>query len=90
MRPALEPRVFLRQGFEGVIILSINQVTQILEAARQGDPEAADPLLPLGYGGLQLAASTMANEAAGHTLQPTALAQKARLFRELKKPHQSP
>ena len=56
----------------------MSDVTRILEAAQQGDPKAADELLPLVYGELRrLAAHKMANEAAGHTLQPTALVHEA-------------
>ena len=45
---------------------------------QHGDPKAADELLPLVYGELRkLAASKMANEAAGNTLQPTALVHEA-------------
>jgi RNA polymerase sigma factor (TIGR02999 family) len=45
---------------------------------RQGDPKAADELLPLVYEELRkLAAAKMANEAAGNTLQPTALVHEA-------------
>ena len=56
------------------IIRTISDVTQILEAVRKGDPKAAEELLPLVYGELRkLAAAKMANEAAGQTLQPTAL-----------------
>jgi RNA polymerase sigma factor (TIGR02999 family) len=52
----------------------VNDVTRILEAAQQGDATAADKLLPLVYEELRkLAAHRMANEAAGQTLQPTAL-----------------
>ncbi|MCX6928623.1 MAG: sigma-70 family RNA polymerase sigma factor [Verrucomicrobia bacterium] len=52
--------------------------TQILEAARQGDPTAADQLLPLVYEELRrLAAHRMANEAPGQTLHPTALVHEA-------------
>jgi len=52
----------------------VSEVTRILGAAQQGDPTAADQLLPLVYDELRrLAAQRMANEAAGHTLQPTAL-----------------
>ena len=62
----------------GGIIGAISDVTQILDAVRQGDPKAADDLLPLVYGELRkLAAAKMANEAAGHTLQPTALVHEA-------------
>ena len=52
----------------------MNDVTRILDAARQGDPAATQELLPLVYDELRrIAAHKMANEAAGHTLQPTAL-----------------
>ncbi len=56
----------------------MSDVTRILEAAQQGDPTAAEQLLPLVYEELRrLAAHKMANEAAGHTLQPTALVHEA-------------
>ena len=56
----------------------MSDVTRILEAAQQGDPTAADQLLPLVYAELRrLAAHKMANEAAGQTLQPTALVHEA-------------
>ncbi len=56
----------------------MSEVTRILDAAQDGDPTAADQLLPLVYEELRrLAASKMANEAAGHTLQPTALVHEA-------------
>ena len=52
----------------------MSEVTQMLERAQQGDPKAAEELLPLVYEELRkLAAAKMANEAPGHTLQPTAL-----------------
>ena len=51
-----------------------HDLTRILEAARRGDPAATQELLPLVYDELRrMAAYKMANEAAGHTLQPTAL-----------------
>ena len=44
----------------------------------KGDPQAADKLLPLVYEELRkLAAHKMAQEAPGHTLQPTALVHEA-------------
>jgi RNA polymerase sigma factor (TIGR02999 family) len=50
----------------------------MIEAAQRGDPAAADELLPLVYEELRkLAASRMTNEAAGNTLQPTALVHEA-------------
>src|SRR5271169_6642805 len=53
-------------------------VTQILNAAGSGDPQAAEKLLPLVYEELRrLAASKMSNEAPGQTLQPTALVHEA-------------
>jgi RNA polymerase sigma factor (TIGR02999 family) len=56
----------------------VSDVTRILNAAQQGDPAAAEQLLPLVYEELRkLAAARMANEAAGHTLQPTALVHEA-------------
>ena len=56
----------------------VSDVTRVIEAIQQGDPKAADELLPLVYEELRkLAASKMANEAAGHTLQPTALVHEA-------------
>ena len=52
----------------------MSDVTRILESIQHGDPKAADELLPLVYAELRkLAAYKMANSAAGHTLQPTAL-----------------
>src|SRR6266513_2220883 len=56
----------------------MSDVTRIIKAIQHGDPKAADELLPLVYGELRkLAASKMANEAAGSTLQPTALVHEA-------------
>jgi RNA polymerase sigma factor (TIGR02999 family) len=56
----------------------MSDITRILEAAQQGDPKAAEELLPLVYEELRrLAAHRMANEAAGQTLQPTALVHEA-------------
>jgi RNA polymerase sigma factor (TIGR02999 family) len=56
----------------------MSDVTQLLQAASAGDPKAAEELLPLVYEELRrLAAQKMANEARGHTLQPTALVHEA-------------
>ena len=56
----------------------MSEVTQILDRVEQGDPKAAAELLPLIYEELRrLAAHKMANEAAGQTLQPTALVHEA-------------
>lgn len=56
----------------------MSDVTRILGAIQQGDPEAADQLLPLVYDELRkLAAAKMGGEAQEHTLQPTALVHEA-------------
>jgi RNA polymerase sigma factor (TIGR02999 family) len=58
----------------------MSDVTRILNAIEHGDAKAADELLPLVYQELRrLAAHKMANEAPGHTLQPTALVHEAYL-----------
>jgi RNA polymerase sigma factor (TIGR02999 family) len=55
-------------------------MTRILSAIEQGDPHAAEQLLPLVYGELRrLAAQKMAQEAPGQTLQATALVHEAYL-----------
>lgn len=52
----------------------MNEVTQILSAIEQGDPRAAEQLLPLVYSELRrLAAQRLAQEKPGQTLQATAL-----------------
>ncbi|HYV29096.1 MAG TPA: sigma-70 family RNA polymerase sigma factor [Candidatus Eisenbacteria bacterium] len=56
----------------------MSEVTRILDRAQQGDPKAAEELLPLVYDELRkLAAFKMSNEVAGQTLQPTALVHEA-------------
>lgn len=56
----------------------MSEVTRILDAIQQGNAKASDELLPLVYGELRrLAIYKMANEAPGHTLQPTALVHEA-------------
>src|SRR3954452_16411875 len=55
-------------------------VTPILSAIEQGDPSAAEQLLPLVYDELrQLAAQRLAQEKPGQTLQATALVHAAYL-----------
>jgi RNA polymerase sigma factor (TIGR02999 family) len=60
---------------------SVNEeVTLILSAAQQGDPQAASRLLPLVYEELrQLAAQKLAHEKPGQTLSATALVHEAYL-----------
>ncbi len=56
------------------------EVTQILDAIAQGDPHAAEQLLPLVYDELRkLAAQKLAQEKPGQTLQATALVHEAYL-----------
>jgi RNA polymerase sigma factor (TIGR02999 family) len=58
----------------------MNEVTRILSAIEQGDPHAADQLLPLVYQELRtLAAQKLAQERPGQTLQATALVHEAYL-----------
>ena len=58
----------------------VTDVTQILSAIKQGDPQAASQLLPLVYAELrQLAAHRLAHQPPGQTLQPTALVHEAYL-----------
>jgi RNA polymerase sigma factor (TIGR02999 family) len=59
---------------------SMTEVTRILSAIEQGDPQAAAQLLPLVYEELRrLAADKMAKEKPGQTLQATALVHEAYL-----------
>jgi RNA polymerase sigma factor (TIGR02999 family) len=58
----------------------VTDATRLLSAVEQGDPKAAEELLPLVYEELRrLAALKMADQPAGHTLQPTALVHEAYL-----------
>jgi RNA polymerase sigma factor (TIGR02999 family) len=58
----------------------MTDVTRILSAIEQGDPHAAEQLLPLVYDELRkLAAERMAQEQPGQTLQATALVHEAYL-----------
>jgi hypothetical protein len=56
----------------------MSDVTRILSAIEQGDPHAAEQLLPLVYDERrQLAAAQMAREKPGQTLDATALVHEA-------------
>lgn len=56
----------------------MNPVTRSPEQADDAEPQRAQELLPVVYNELRkMAAFKMANEAAGHTLQPTALVHEA-------------
>src|SRR5262245_4598004 len=61
-------------------LANMSEVTQILAAIEQGDPHAAEQLLPLVYDELRkLAAQKLAQEKPGQTLQATALVHEAYL-----------
>ena len=56
----------------------MSDVTRLLDAVEQGDPKAAEELLPLVYEELRkLAAARMAQQPEGQTLQATALVHEA-------------
>jgi RNA polymerase sigma factor (TIGR02999 family) len=58
----------------------MSEVTRILSAIEQGDPQAAEQLLPLVYDELRkLAAQKLAQEKPGQTLEATALVHEAYL-----------
>ncbi len=58
----------------------MSEVTRILSAIEQGEPQAAEQLLPLVYNELRsLAAGKLAREQPGQTLQATALVHEAYL-----------
>ncbi len=60
------------------MLVFMTDVTQILSQIEQGDPSAAELLLPLVYSELRkLAAARMAQESPDHTLQATALVHEA-------------
>src|SRR5262249_3329917 len=61
-------------------VSAVTDVTRILSAIEQGDPNASNQLLPLVYDELrQLAAQRLAHETPGQTLQATALVHEAYL-----------
>jgi RNA polymerase sigma factor (TIGR02999 family) len=73
-------------GFDAVLdnrsiafsIERVNDITRLLSAAQPVEAKAANELLPLVYDELRrMAAHKMAQEAPGHTLQPTALVHEA-------------
>jgi RNA polymerase sigma factor (TIGR02999 family) len=63
-----------------LILDRMSDVTRVLSAIEQGDPHAAEQLLPLVYDELrELAAQKMAQEKPGQTLEATALVHEAYL-----------
>src|SRR6266436_2510821 len=70
----------LRSRSAGGMLCFMSDVTHILSAIEQGDPSAAEQLLPLVYDELRkLAAQRLAQEKPGQTLQATALVHEAYL-----------
>src|SRR5437870_6912906 len=64
----------------GILTFMPSKVTRILSDIEQGDPSAAEQLLPLVYDELRrLAAQRLAQEKPGQTLQATALVHEAYL-----------
>src|SRR5262245_42764146 len=62
------------------MLLGMSEVTRILSALEQGNPNAAEQLLPLVYDELRkLAAQKLAQERPGQTLDATALVHEAYL-----------
>ncbi len=61
-----------------ILIVAMNDVTQVLQKIEAGDPSAAEQLLPLVYDELRkLAAARLNHESPGQTLQATALVHEA-------------
>ena len=70
----------LRPPNKPALLAGVSEITQILEAARDGDPRATADLLPLVYKELRrLAAAKMSSQPPGQTLQATALVHEAYL-----------
>jgi RNA polymerase sigma factor (TIGR02999 family) len=67
-------------AFNSNAVLPMTEVTRVLSAIDQGDPSAAEELLPLVYAELRkLATQKLALEKPGQTLQATALVHEAYL-----------
>src|SRR5262249_34874504 len=78
--PARNPGEDAAPGPSRLGVPPMSEVTRILSALEQGDPSAAEQLLPLVYEELrQLAAQKLAHEKPGQTLQATALVHEAYL-----------
>src|SRR5438067_13854187 len=79
-RASLRPPSGETSGSQHGRLRNMTDVTRILSAIEQGDPHAAEQLLPVVYDELRkLAAQQLAHEAPGQTLQATALVHEAYL-----------
>jgi RNA polymerase sigma factor (TIGR02999 family) len=75
-----KPSRLASAGIVRYLQTEMSTVTQLLHAARLGDPQAASQLLPIVYDALRdLARQLLAAEEPGQTLQPTALVHEAYL-----------
>src|SRR5262249_13628763 len=73
-------RTSFQRRFGAAIFAPMSEVTRILSAIEQGDPSAAEQLLPLVYDELRLLATQkLAQERPGQTLEATALVHEAYL-----------
>ena len=78
--PGGRASAWLPAGARALILAGMLEVTRILSAIEQGEPQAAEQLLPLVYDELRrLAAAKLAQEKSGQTLQATALVHEAYL-----------
>jgi RNA polymerase sigma factor (TIGR02999 family) len=74
------PEIHLPWYMPSIMFRVMSDITSILSAIEQGDPRAAEQLLPLVYDELRkLAAAQLAQEKPGQTLQATALVHEAYL-----------
>jgi RNA polymerase sigma factor (TIGR02999 family) len=74
------PSIYLQATWRKRMLGLMSEVTRILTAIDEGDPHAAEKLLPLVYDELrQLAAKRIAHENPGQTLEATALVHEAYL-----------
>ena len=73
-----DSRQHLWNGIDDIYHQIMSDITLLLDAISRGESRASEDLLPLIYEELRrLAAARMAGEAAGQTLQPTALVHEA-------------
>src|SRR6516165_8798079 len=80
LSPCLPPSGACYHSTSWLCSFLMSQLTQILNSIEQGDPHAAEELLPLVYEELRkLAATKLAQEKPGQTLEATALVHEAYL-----------
>jgi RNA polymerase sigma factor (TIGR02999 family) len=78
VRASVERNPAFDIALDSSTIFGVSDVTRILDDLQRGKPASAEQLLPIVYNELRkVAAHKMAQEAPGHTLQPTALVHEA-------------